>query len=130
MADLLFIVSRTEPKTFVDIKHQFANESRYVRVVFDRRGRDRRRSQRPPPTERRHVERRQHDVTRELQSSGWAVVKLVEDATRCVQSGCREEGVVGLHGAWLCLAHFESRGGGVTARASSRLSRHSAWTRP
>ena len=68
MADLVFIVSRTEPKHYLYLKHEFADESRDV--VLDRRAGERRRSQRPQPTERRHMQRRHRDVTWELQSSG------------------------------------------------------------
>src|SRR6266699_1131377 len=93
MADLVFIVSRTEPKTYGYIKHVFADENRDVRVILERRGRD---------------------VTGELRSSGWAVVRrggnpMTPDGTRCVEPGCQEEGVVGLNGAWLCLTHFDIR---------------------
>jgi len=73
MPDLVFIVSRTEPKHYLYLKHEFANES--SAVVLDRRAGERRRSQRPLPTERRHMQRRHRDVTWELQSSGWAVVR-------------------------------------------------------
>jgi len=52
MADLVFIVSRTEPKQYLYLKHVFADESRDV--VLDRRMGERRRSLRPPPMERRH----------------------------------------------------------------------------
>jgi len=73
MADLVFIVSRTEPKRYLYLKHEFADESRDM--VLDRRMCERRRSLRPPPMERRHIDRRYRDVTRELQSSGWALVR-------------------------------------------------------
>jgi hypothetical protein len=73
MADLVFIVSRTEPKHYLYLKHEFADESRDV--VLDRRAGERRRSQGPVPSERRHMQRRQRDVTWELQSSGWAVAR-------------------------------------------------------
>ena len=73
MADLVFIVSRTEPKQYFYLKHEFADESRDV--VLDRRFRERRQSQSPPPVERRHIDRRQRDVTRELRSSGWALAR-------------------------------------------------------
>ena len=114
MADWVFIVSRTEPKTYMEIRHVFPDENRDVRVILDRRGRERRRSERAVPTERRYTERRLRDVTWELRSSGWAVVRrdrnqLTPDATRCVEPRCREEGVVGLNGAWLCLTHFDIR---------------------
>ncbi len=73
MADLVFIVSRTEPKHYMYLKHVFADESR--EVVLDRRMGERRRSLRPPPAERRHIERRYRDITNELRSSGWALVR-------------------------------------------------------
>ncbi len=112
--DLLFIVSRTEPETYTEIRDVFADENRDVRVILDRRGRERRRSETTVRTERRYTERRLRDVTWELRSSGWAVVRrernpLTADATRCVEPDCREEGVVGLNGAWLCVTHFDIR---------------------
>jgi hypothetical protein len=88
MADLLFIVSRTEPKQYLYLKHVFADESRDV--VLDRRiFADRRRSLSPQPVERRHIDRRHRDITRELQSSGWALVRrpvLYTDAASRVAS--------------------------------------------
>jgi hypothetical protein len=72
MAAFLFIVSRTEPKQYFYLKHVYADESRDV--VLDRRGGERRKSPRLPPSERRYVERRSRDITRDLQSSGWALV--------------------------------------------------------
>ncbi len=114
MADLTFIVSRTAPKTYMYIKQVFGDEHSDVGVILDRRGHERRQSQTPLPTERRHMERRHRDVKGELQSSGWAVVRragnpMLPDSTRCVEPGCQEEGVVGLNGAWLCLTHFDIR---------------------
>ena len=75
MADFLFIVSRNEPKQYLYLKHVYADENRDV--VLDRRGGERRQGQRPPPlAERRNgVERRHRDITRDLQSSGWALVR-------------------------------------------------------
>lgn len=127
MADfLVFIVSRTAPKTYTHIKRAFGDEERDVRVIVDRRERERRGSQTPPETDRRHVERRRRDVTGELESTGWAVARyardpMIPDATRCVAPGCQEEGVVGLIGAWLCLGHFEIRFAAMKA-ASDRAS--------
>ena len=114
MAPLFFIVSRGEPKTYTYIKHAFADGEGDARVILDRREHERRRSQTLRQTDRRHVERRHSDVTSELQSMGWAVVRcvvnsMITDATRCVAPGCQEEGLVGLNGAWLCLRHFEIR---------------------
>ena len=114
MEQFLFIVSRTELKAYTYVRHVFAGEPRDVTVMLDRRECERRRSQGPPPTERRHMERRQLDVTPELQSPGWAAARRVGnpmtlDAIHCVEPGCQEEGVVGLNGAWLCLTHFDMR---------------------
>ena len=76
MADLVFIVSPSSPQTYFYIKHAFGDGSRDVIVVFDRRAGERRRIQNSPPAERRHVERRRRDVTRELRSADWAVVSM------------------------------------------------------
>jgi hypothetical protein len=123
MADLVFIVSRTEPKHYRYLKHEFADES--SDVVLDRRAGERRRSQRPPPIERRHMQRRHRDVTGELQSSGWALARrggnlMTPDATRCVGPSCQEEGVIGLNGAWLCLTHFQAKKRRWAQASSSR----------
>jgi hypothetical protein len=55
------------------LKHEYADEGKDV--ILDRRGSDRRRSQRPPPVERRYVERRRRDITPELRRTGWAVLR-------------------------------------------------------
>jgi len=73
VADLLFIVSRTERRQYLYLKHVFEEEGR--EVVLDRRTGERRQSPRPPPVERRHIERRHRDITTELDSSGWALVR-------------------------------------------------------
>src|SRR5262245_49294381 len=74
VADLIFIVPRTELKWYGYLKQIYADESRDV--VLDRRMGERRRSPRPPPVmERRHSERRHRDITWELQSAGWALVR-------------------------------------------------------
>ncbi len=119
MADLVFIVSRTEPKHYLYLKHEFADER--SDVILDRRVGERCRSQRPLPIERRHMQWRHRDVTWELQSSGWTVARrggnpMTPDATRCVAPSCQEEGVVGLNGAWLCLTHFDKRFAAMKAR--------------
>ena len=87
VTDLVFIVSRTEPKRYLYLKHEFADESRDV--VLDRRTSERRRSLRAPTIERRHIDRRHRDITRELKSSGWALVRrpvLYTDAASRVAS--------------------------------------------
>ncbi|PYN38783.1 MAG: hypothetical protein DME01_00440 [Candidatus Rokuibacteriota bacterium] len=73
MSDLLFIVSRTELKQYRYLKRVFENESR--EVILDRRIGERRQSLGSLPVERRHVDRRQRDITRELQTTGWALVR-------------------------------------------------------
>ena len=74
MADLVFIVSRTEPKQYLYLKHFWADEGRDV--ILDRRTGERRQILRPPPVERRHVKRRlQHGITQQLHSAGWALVR-------------------------------------------------------
>jgi hypothetical protein len=125
MTDLLFIVSRAEQRTYMYIKHVFADEARDVRVILDRRERERRRRQTLPQTDRRHVERRHRDVAWELQTTGWVVVRrigspMTPDASRCVAPRCHEEGIVGLNGAWLCLTHFEIRFAAMKAAPDRR----------
>jgi len=74
MADLVFIVSRTELKHYLYLKHFWADEGKDV--ILDRRTGEGRQSLRPPPVERPHVERRrQQDITQELHSPGWALVR-------------------------------------------------------
>ena len=72
MADLDFIVSRTEPKWYVYLRQVYANESRGV--ILDRRVGERRRIQQWRLDERRHRERRHRNIAPELESTGWALV--------------------------------------------------------
>lgn len=80
MADLLFIVSRTEPKRYMYLKYVYADQGRDV--ILDRREGERRRSRERPKTERRHVERRHRETARELQSYGWTLVRRQTEAGR------------------------------------------------
>lgn len=75
MANLLLIVSRTEPDRYVYLKHILGSET--VDVTLDRRVKERRRRQTPVVVERRRAERRQRDISDDLQTLGWAVVTLV-----------------------------------------------------
>ena len=71
---LVIVVSRTELKQYLYLKHLYAEEG--IDVVLDRRLSDQRRRSMRPTVERRLMERRHYrDITSELQSSGWAVVR-------------------------------------------------------
>jgi len=79
MTELVFIVSRSDPKQYLYLKHFYADEHR--EVILDRRAGDRRRNPRPPPlAERRRGERRHYDIARELESPGWALVRRVRES--------------------------------------------------
>jgi hypothetical protein len=80
MAEVLYIVSRTELRHYLYLKRFWADESQDV--VLDRRLRERRQILRPPMVERRRAERRRHDVTPELQSAGWAFVSRPGEVAR------------------------------------------------
>ena len=75
MARLLVIVSRTEPSRITYLKHVFASEA--TDVILDRRAKARRRFplHERAAAERRRGDRRQRDVTEDLQTYGWAVVR-------------------------------------------------------
>jgi hypothetical protein len=65
------IVSRTKPGTYNYMK--LVSESEH-HVILDRRKGDRRRIHQRATPERRHGERRRHDIMTDLQKSGWALV--------------------------------------------------------
>jgi len=73
VARLLLIVSRTEPARYTYLKHVFGNES--VDVILDRRVGERRQRWQRAAAERRRGDRRERDVTKELQAFGWALVR-------------------------------------------------------
>jgi len=73
MAGLLLIVSRMEPARYTYLKHVFGSEA--VEVILDRRLEERRQRQERAPAERRREVRRQRDITKDLQTSGWALVR-------------------------------------------------------
>ena len=73
MADLIFIVSRTEQKQYRHLKHVYSDATEDI--VLDRRTGERRRSQRLRLPDRRHMERRRRDIGQDLQSTGWALVR-------------------------------------------------------
>ena len=73
MAILFLIVSRNEPSRLAYLKHVFAGDT--VDVILDRRLGERRQRWEGVRTERRQDDRRQRDVTKDLQTYGWALVR-------------------------------------------------------
>ena len=71
-ADVVFIVSREDSKTYTYLKQALACQS--VDVIVDRRSGDRRRVWRPATPDRRSGDRRRHDVKTDLQTYGWALM--------------------------------------------------------
>ena len=73
MAGMLLIVSRAEPARYTYLSHVFGETAE---VIVDRRAQERRtpRHERAG-SERRRTERRQRDTTKDLESSGWALVR-------------------------------------------------------
>ena len=73
MARLLIVVSRTNPAQQTYLKHVFGSQTEDV--ILDRRVGERRRYPTPVAAERRRIERRQRDISQDLQISGWALVR-------------------------------------------------------
>jgi hypothetical protein len=73
VAAMLLIVSRAEPGRFTYLKHVFGAQAE---VIYDRRTENRRQPRHArAAAERRRIERRQRDVSRDLETSGWALVR-------------------------------------------------------
>ena len=72
VAQLLLIVSRMELARYTYLK--LILDSGTADVILDRRAGGRRWRQKRVPAERRRDDRRQRDVTEDLQTSGWAMV--------------------------------------------------------
>ena len=73
MARLLIIVSRTNPAQQTYLKHVFGSQTEDV--ILDRRVGERRERLARAVPERRRGERRQRDISQDLQISGWALVR-------------------------------------------------------
>jgi hypothetical protein len=69
----LLIVSRSQHERYEYLRYVFDGET--GDVILDRRLRARRSRREPIPTERRRQERRQRDVSSDLQAFGWALVR-------------------------------------------------------
>jgi hypothetical protein len=73
VALLLLIVSRSEPSRFTYLEHVFGNET--VDVILDRRVEERRRRHVRLAAERRHEDRRQRDIAKDLRGDGWSLLR-------------------------------------------------------
>jgi len=69
----LLIVSRSQPERYAYLKYVFDSQS--GEVILDRRVGSQRSRPEPVATERRRGERRERDVTEDLQVFGWALVR-------------------------------------------------------
>ena len=72
MAGVRFIVSRTQPARHAYLKRVFGER---FDVIFDRRVGERRQLLERAPVERRCGDRRQRDITKDLQTLGWVPVR-------------------------------------------------------
>lgn len=84
MGQLVFIVSRHQPKLQDYLQREFAANAE-VAVIVDRRIGQRRRREVSHDQERRQTDRRQSLVDERLRSLGWAIVWRDEAATVCVR---------------------------------------------
>jgi hypothetical protein len=75
MARLLIVVSRNEPELYRNLRQDFARIPQ-VEVVVDRRVRERRTRQGLVPIERRHADRRRHEIAHRIRLLGWEIVRL------------------------------------------------------
>ena len=73
MARLLIIVARTEPARYTYLKNVFVNE--IVDVILDRRVEERRQRRERVAVEKRGQDRRQGDITKDLRTYGWGLVR-------------------------------------------------------
>ena len=73
MTRQLLIVSRSERERYAYLQYVFDNET--GEVILDRRVQDRRGRDEPVSAERRRGDRRQRDITTDLQVFGWALVR-------------------------------------------------------
>ena len=73
MSRLLLIVSRDKPARYTYLKHVYGSEA--VAVIVDRRVGQRRQGQTSPVVDKHRKGRRQRDLTGDLQTFGWALVR-------------------------------------------------------
>src|SRR5438132_10457978 len=81
---LLAVVAREELPKYTSLTRNFVSET--MEVVLDRRSGERRRADSRVTMERRLTDRRHRDITTDLQTSGWALVRrdaeAASDSTR------------------------------------------------
>jgi len=70
---MLIIVSREQPAQYAYRKYLFEKEA--IDVIVDRRAGERRQLMDRARSERRGRDRRQRDITKDLQRFGWAIVR-------------------------------------------------------
>ena len=79
VAGVMIIVSREKPNRCTYFRHVFGSEivfgSETVDVILDRRMAERRQRLEEAAPDRRREFRRQRDISKDLQVSGWAVVR-------------------------------------------------------
>lgn len=73
MSRLLLVVSKATPTRVDYFKYLYGSET--VEVILDRRLNQRRRRHALPINEQRRAARRRRDITEELQTFGWALVR-------------------------------------------------------
>ena len=73
MSRLLLVVAREEPRRYAYFKHTYSGDT--VDVIVDRRVTDRRRGERAVSSDRRQEDRRRRDLSTDLQTFGWALVR-------------------------------------------------------
>ncbi len=73
MAHLLVIVSRTQPTQYEYLRYVYGGE--IVDVMLDRRMKERRRNDGAAVFDRRRRERRRCDISRDLETLGWTLVR-------------------------------------------------------
>ena len=74
MTRLLLIVARAEPARHAYVKHVFASDA--VEEIVDRRVANRRQVQAKVSVDRRRADGRVRNITTELHTFGWALVRL------------------------------------------------------
>ncbi|PYN17064.1 MAG: hypothetical protein DME05_06390, partial [Candidatus Rokuibacteriota bacterium] len=75
----LAVVAREELPTYTSLRRNFVDAS--MEVVLDRRDGERRRAHARVTTERRRQDRRRRDITTDLMTSGWVLVRRDTGAT-------------------------------------------------